>query len=166
MNRKTRSFVQTINSKPNDEVIRVKRENRKDSVKKYHDRKSRNLSELDIEQAIFFPHVERQNWKWGEIHITQILGPNTYQVKGADGEIVLRNYVITYDLPKFITGYVNVSPIPAARQSTGKSLQNSQQRTPTPNLPALAGVEDIRTAPRIDHPPADAGEQASELLSN
>ena len=53
-NRKTRSFVPTINSKPNDEVIRIKRENHKDSVKKYHDRKSRNLSELDIGQAVFF----------------------------------------------------------------------------------------------------------------
>ena len=81
-NRKTRSFIPTINSKPNDEVIRIKRENRKDSVKKYHNRKSRNLSELDVGQAVFFQHVEGQNWKWAEI--TQILGPNTYQVKGLD----------------------------------------------------------------------------------
>ena len=31
----THSFVPTINSKPNDEVIRIKRENHKDSVKNH-----------------------------------------------------------------------------------------------------------------------------------
>ena len=43
----------------------------------------------------------------------------------------------------------------------GESSQNSQQRTPAANSPALAEVEDTRTVPRIDHPPADAGEQTS-----
>ena len=101
-NHKARSFIPTINSKPKDKVIRIKRENCKDSVKKYHDRKSRNLSKLDVGQAVFFQHIEGQNWKWAEI--TQILGPNTYQVKGLDGGVI-EETVSTYDLPKFITRY-------------------------------------------------------------
>ena len=148
-NCKTRSFIPTINSKPNDEVIRIKRENPKDNVKKYHDRKSRNLSELDVGQAVFFQHVEGQNWKWGEI--TQILGPIMYQVKGLDGGIYRRDRV--HIRPTKVHHRIrNVSPIPAA-QSIGESSQNSQQRTPAPNPPALADIEDIRTVPRIDHPP-------------
>ena len=82
-----------------------------------------------------------------------------YQVKGTDGGIYRRDRVHIRPF-KVHHRIRNVSPIHAA-QSTGESLQNSQQRTPTPNSPALAGVEDIRTAPRINHPPADAGEQAS-----
>ena len=106
---------------------------------------------------MFYQHVEGQNWKWGEI--TQILSPNTYQVKGPDGGIYRRNRV--HIRPTKVHHRIrNVSPISAA-QSTRESSQNSQLSTPAPNSPALAGIEDIRTAPRIDHPPADAGEQAS-----
>ena len=161
-NRKTRSFIPTINSQPSEEVIRIKRENRKNSVKKHHDRKSRNLSELDIGQAVFFQHIEGQNWKWGEV--TQILGPNTYQVKGPDGGIYRRNRV--HIRPTKVHHRMrNISPIPAA-QSTEESSRNSEQRTPAPNPPALAEAEDIRTVPQIDYPPADDGEQASGTEKN
>ena len=115
----------------------------------------RQATALDTSKHV--QHVEGQNWKWGEI--TQILGPNTYQVKGPDGGIYRRNRVHIRPT-KVHHRRRNVSPIPAA-QSIGESSQNSPQRTPAPNSPPLAGVEDMRIVPRIDHPPADAGEQAS-----
>jgi transposase InsO family protein len=159
-NRMTRSFVPTISSKPKDEVIRKKRERRKDSVKRCHDRKSRKLSELDIGQAVFFQHVEGQDWKWGKI--TQILGPSTYQVKGPDGGTYRRNRV--HVRPTIVQHRThNMSPNPVAH-FTEESSENSQQGTPAPNISPNIGIEeDALATPRIvnlDNPPTDAGNLA------
>ena len=60
--------------------MKEKREARKRSVRKAHDRKSRKLSEIDVGQSAFFQH-------------TDILGPNTYQVSGPMGGTYRRNRV-------------------------------------------------------------------------
>ena len=73
------------------DLVKGKRGERKRSVKTYHDRKSRKLSVIEIGQSVFYRHTEGQNWKWGKV--TGILGPNTYQVEGADGGKYRRNRV-------------------------------------------------------------------------
>ena len=69
--------------------MKEKREAHKRSVKKAHDRKSRRLSEINVGQSVFFQHTEEQNWKLGKV--TNILGPNTYQVSGPNGGMYRRN---------------------------------------------------------------------------
>ena len=83
-NRKTRSFLPSMHSSPKDTVVKEKRDARKRSVKKHHDRRSRKLSERDVGQRVFFQHVEGKTWKFGKV--TAILGPNTYQVESLDGD--------------------------------------------------------------------------------
>ena len=90
-NRKTRSFLPSMHSSPKDTVVKEKRDARKRSVKKHHDRRSRKLSELDVGQRVFFQHVEGKTWKFGKV--TAILGPNTYQVESLDGDKYRRNRV-------------------------------------------------------------------------
>jgi transposase InsO family protein len=152
-NRKTRSFLPTINSQLKDSVIREKRESRKDSVKKSHDRKSRRLSELDIGQAVFFQHLEGKNWKLGEI--TQILGPNTYQVKGPDGGIYRRNRV--HMRPTKVRYRVrDLSPVPASH-STSEASPQPQLATPAPILPTDGEKKD--DSQQMDGLPKDTGKQ-------
>ena len=90
-NCKTRSFLPSLSSKPKNTLVKGKRDARKRSVKTYHDRKSRKLSVIEIGQSVFYQHTEGQNWKWGKV--TGILGPNTYQVEGANGGKYRRNRV-------------------------------------------------------------------------
>ena len=90
-NRKTRSFLPSMHSSPKDTVVKEKRDARKRSVKKHHDRRSRKLSELDVGQRVFFQHMEGKTWKFGKV--TAILGPNTYQVESLDGDKYRRNRV-------------------------------------------------------------------------
>lgn len=89
-NRRTRSFLPSMSSSPKDTFVKEKREARERSVKTSHDRKSRKLSEIDVGQSVF-QHTEGRNWKLGKV--TDILGPNTYQVSGPDGGIYRRNRV-------------------------------------------------------------------------
>ena len=88
-NRRTRSFLPSISGSPNDPLMKEKREARKRSVRKAHDPKSRRLLEIDVGQSVFFQHSEGQNWKLGKV--TDILGPNTYQVSGPNGGTYRRN---------------------------------------------------------------------------
>ena len=90
-NRRTRSFLPGMGNSQKDTPVKEKREARRRSVKKTHDRKSRKLSEIDVGQSVFFQHTEGQNWKLGKV--TDILGPNTYQVSGPNGETFRRNRV-------------------------------------------------------------------------
>ena len=77
--------------------MKGKRDVRKRSVKTYHNRKSctqllkLKLSVIEIGQSVFYQHTQGQNWKWGKV--TGILGPNMYQVKGANGGKYRRNHV-------------------------------------------------------------------------
>ena len=71
--------------------MKEKREARRCSFKKAHDRKSRKLSQIDVGQSVFFQHTEGQNWKLGKV--TDVLGPNTYQVSGPNGGMYRRNRV-------------------------------------------------------------------------
>ena len=90
-NRRTRSFLPSISSGTKDTCVKEKCDARKRSVKKHHDCKSRKLSEIDVGQSVFFQHSEGRNWKLGKV--TDILGPNTYQVSGPDGRMYRRNRV-------------------------------------------------------------------------
>ena len=78
-------------SSQKDTLMKEKREARRRSVKKAHDRKSRRLWEIDVAQSVFFQHTEGQNWKLGKV--TDMLGPNTYQVSGPKGGMYRRNCV-------------------------------------------------------------------------
>ena len=111
-NRKTRSFLPSLSSKPKSTLVNGKRDGRKRSVKTYHDRKSRKLSVIEIGQSRFYQQTEGQNWKWSKV--TGILGPNTYQVEGADGGKYRRNRV--YLRPtKVVRTPRDVSPIVLSR---------------------------------------------------
>ena len=90
-NRRTRSFLPSMSNSSMDPLAKEKREARKRSIKKAHDRKSRRLSTIDVGQSVFFQHTERQNWKLGKV--TDILGPNTYEVSGSNGGSYRRNRV-------------------------------------------------------------------------
>lgn len=60
--RKTRSLVPSFNKHPSNDPIEVRRQARKDTVKKSHDRKAQSLPELDVGQHIFFQHLEGRIW--------------------------------------------------------------------------------------------------------
>ena len=88
--------------------MKEKRDARKRSVKRAHDRKTRKLSEIDVGQSVFFQHKEGQNCRIGKI--TDILGPNTYLVDGPYGGTYRRNRV--HMRPTRITPKVHdMSPI-------------------------------------------------------
>ena len=89
--RKTCSFLPRLSSNPKNTLVKGKRDARKRSLETYHDRKSRKLSVIEIGQSVFYRHTEGQNWKWGRV--TGSLGPNTYQVEGADSGKYRRNRV-------------------------------------------------------------------------
>ena len=44
-----------------------------------------------MRRSVFFQHTEGQNWKLGKV--TNILGPDTYQVSGPNGGIFRKNRV-------------------------------------------------------------------------
>ena len=90
-NRRTRSFLPSMSNNPMDPFVKEKRKARKRSVKKAHDRKSRRLSKIDVGQSVFFQHTEGQNWKLGKV--TDVLGPNTYQISDSNGGTYRRNRV-------------------------------------------------------------------------
>ena len=90
-NRSTRSFIPSLSNNVKDIETKEKREARKRSVKKSHDRRSRKLSELDVGQSVFFQHIEGKDWKLRQV--IAIIGSNTYQVKGPDGGKYRRNRV-------------------------------------------------------------------------
>ena len=66
-NRKTRGFLPGMGNSPKDTLVKEKREARRRSYKKAHDRKSQTLSEIDVGQSVFFQHTEGQNWKFGKV---------------------------------------------------------------------------------------------------
>ena len=90
-NRRTRSFLPSMSNSPTDPLVKEKREARKRSVKKAHDRKSRRLLKIDVGQSVFFQHTEGQNWKLGKV--IDVLGPNTYEISGSNGGTYRRNRV-------------------------------------------------------------------------
>lgn len=93
-NRKVRGmiphFPQKLEKPESDAFIR-KRNQRRQTVKKSFDKKSREQSELDVGQAVFFQHLEGRNWKLGKIN--GILGPRTYIVKDQNGTTYRRNRI-------------------------------------------------------------------------
>ena len=91
MFRRTRSFLPSMSNSSMDPLVKEKRESRKRSIKKAHDRKSRRLSKIDVGQSVFFQHTEEQNWKSGKV--ADILGPNTYEISGSNGGTYKRNRV-------------------------------------------------------------------------
>ena len=111
-NRKTRSFLPSLSSNPNNTLVKGKRDARKRSIKTYHDRKSRKLLVIEIGQLVFYQHTEGQNWKWGKV--TGSLGPNTYQVEGANGGKYRRNRVHLRPT-KVVRTPLDVSPIVLSR---------------------------------------------------
>ena len=90
-NRRTRSFLPSMSNSSMDPLVKEKREVRKRSIKKTHNRKSRRLSKIDMGQSVFFQHIEGRNWKLGKV--TDVLGPNTYEISGSNGGTYIRNRV-------------------------------------------------------------------------
>ena len=91
MFRRTRSFLPSMSNSSMDPLVKEKRESRKRSIKKAHDRQSRRLSKIDVGQSVFFQHTEEQNWKSGKV--ADILGPNTYEISASNGGTYKRNRV-------------------------------------------------------------------------
>ncbi|PFX12101.1 Retrovirus-related Pol polyprotein [Stylophora pistillata] len=56
--RKTRSLIPSFNKHSSNDPIEVRRQARKGTVQKSHDRKAKSLPELDVGQHIFFQHLE------------------------------------------------------------------------------------------------------------
>ncbi|XP_014675268.1 PREDICTED: uncharacterized protein K02A2.6-like [Priapulus caudatus] len=67
--RKTRSFLPSINRQPTDKrKVEERRLLRKKSVKKHHDAKAKKLSTLNVNDTVFFQHLEgSMQWKPGKI---------------------------------------------------------------------------------------------------
>ena len=53
-NRTTRSFLPSMGSNQKDTIVKEKCDARKRSVKKFHDRKSRKLSEIELDNPYSF----------------------------------------------------------------------------------------------------------------
>lgn len=87
----TRTFLPYVHKTKVDSKTKAKRESRKKSVKKAYDKNTRNLSQLEIGQSVYYQHSEGQQWKFGKV--TGILGQRTYEVKGHDGGVYKRNRV-------------------------------------------------------------------------
>ncbi|KAL9961977.1 hypothetical protein ACROYT_G031026 [Oculina patagonica] len=140
-NRRTRSFLPSMSSSPKDTFVKEKREARKRSVMKSHDRKSRKLSEIDVGKSVFFQHTEGQNWKLGKV--TDILGPNTYQVSGPDGAMYRRNRV-------------HVRPT--------KVTPNARDLSPVvlPRIPDVTPLTLPEETPRMSNPPVDPPVETSQ----
>ena len=51
----------------------------------------RRLSKIDVGQSVFFQQTEGQNWNLGKV--TDVLGPNTYQICCPSGGTYRRNHV-------------------------------------------------------------------------
>lgn len=84
--RPTRTFLPYLHKTQNDiSHTKAKREKRKKSVKKCYDKKTKNLSQLEIDQSVYYQHSEGQQWKRGKV--VGILGQRTYELKGQDGGV-------------------------------------------------------------------------------
>ena len=90
-NRRTHSFLPGMSNSSMDSLVKEKREARKGSIKTAHDWKPQRLSKIDVGQSVLFQHTEGQNWKLGKV--TDILGPNTYEISGSNGGTYRRNRV-------------------------------------------------------------------------
>ena len=93
-NRKVRGMIPQLQQKlekPETLEIVRRRNQRRQTVKKSFDRKSREQNDLDVGQAVYFQHLEGRNWKLGEI--SGILGPRTYVVKDQNGTSYRRNRI-------------------------------------------------------------------------
>ena len=84
-------FLQQKLEKPETLEIARRRSQRRQTVKKSFDRKSRGQNDLDVGQAVYFQHLEGRNWKLGRISV--ILGPRIYVVKDQSGTSYHRNRI-------------------------------------------------------------------------
>ena len=69
-NRKVRGMIPQLQQKlekPDTLEIVRRRNQRRQTVKKLFDRKSREQNDLDVGQAVYIQHLEGRNWKLGEI---------------------------------------------------------------------------------------------------
>jgi len=159
-NRRTRIFLPSVSNDPKDTVVAEKHEARKCSVKRSHNRKSRQLSELDVGQYVFFQHTEGQNWKLGEV--TEILGPNTYQVGGVNGGTYRRNRL--HMRPTKITPRVrDTFPIVASHIPEVAPLTAPSQVPQTPGPPTDISVKDTQPSSSRDNtvPTDNSGQSLS-----
>ena len=108
LNRRTRSFLPGMGNSHKDTPVKENREARKRSVKRAHDRKSRKLSEIDVGQSVFFSNTLKN--RTGKLAVTDILGPNTYQVSGPNLGIFKRTRVHMRPT-KVIPKARNLSPV-------------------------------------------------------
>jgi len=132
--RRTHSFLPSMSSSPKDTLVKEKREARKCSVKNSHDWRSQKLSEVDVEQSVFFQHSEGRNWKLG------ILCPSTYQVSGPDGAVDRKNRV--HMRPTKVTQKAcNVSPGILSHITDVTPLTLPEETPPAYNPPTDPPVE-------------------------
>ena len=83
--RNTRSMIPTTSTNPNTSLKAA----RKQSVKKWYDKKSKELPPLTIDDSIYFEHTKGQNWKLGKIK--EKLSDRAYLVQSQEGVTYRRN---------------------------------------------------------------------------
>ena len=87
--RQTRTLLPTWKLVKGDKC--EKRERRKKSVKKYHDKRARDLPRLQREQSVYFEHKQDERWILGKV--LKSTDENTYIVQAQNGATYRRNRV-------------------------------------------------------------------------
>lgn len=96
-----------------------RRERRKTSVKKYHDKRAQDLPFLKMGQSVYFEHKVDEKWILGKIK--NILGDYTYVVHSQDGSTYRRNRINIR--PTHVTPHIrDNSPIRATLQPEVKNF--------------------------------------------
>ena len=158
-NRKTRSFLPSLSSKPKNTLVKGKRDARKRSVKTYQDRESRKTFIIEIGQSVFYQHTEGQNRKWGKV--AGILGPNTYQVEAANGSMYRRNRVHLRPT-KVVRTPRDVSPIVLSR-TPDQVLTSIVPQTPTTGAEAKESHTHSEATTPIKSPAPERPKRESRL---
>lgn len=119
--RKTCTMFPMLNAAKEENDSR--RERRKKSVKKYHDKIAQDLPFLKMGQSVYFEHKVGEKWILGKIK--NILGNYTYVVQSQDGSIYRRNRINIR--PTQVTPHIrDSSPIRATLQPEVNNFGNNQ----------------------------------------
>lgn len=87
--RPTRMLIPTLNQR--QKKANQQREKRKRAVKKYHDKRARDLPYLRIGQSVYFEHKAGERWILGKV--LKVFGDYTYLVQSQNGGKYQRNRV-------------------------------------------------------------------------
>lgn len=87
--RQTRTLIPAFPKEKGE--INVKRQRRKKTVKRYHDRTARDLPKLTCGQDVYFEHKPAEKWILGKV--VETLSEHTYVVQSQNGATYRRNRI-------------------------------------------------------------------------